>query len=934
MKSDLEEALNPTEWREQRLGDLLAEALDLPADQRVDFLEASGEEPSLIEEVALLLDREQDLTGILAAPAAHIFDIGPESGLLGEPGLDLDPPSQIGPFRLLYSLGKGGMGQVYLAEQSEPVERQVALKIALQVRNHPEARRRFLLERQALGRLTHPNVARLYEAGTTPEGRAWVAMELVDGPQIITYCDQRGLSIRKRIELFVDICRGAHHAHQKQILHRDLKPGNILVAEVDGRPVAKIIDFGIAKALDQPFDHTFATGNRLLGTPHYMSPEALQPSTYADIDTRTDIYSLGVVLYELMTGARPFLVPASDLARLLKEILEQEPQRPSLRLESMSPEARYRLSAARGCDPDEHLSSLRGDLDWIVSKAMAKDRDRRYASAAEMADELQRYLDDLPILARPPSHLYRLEKFWRRNRPVAIFTSLITIGLVAASIMAAVALVRARDAEQSSRENAQVAERTLGFVVELFDRAGSEAGDPYEVTARDLLAEGVSRLRAAELSGESRSRLLETLGEIHLRLGLYTTAQELLSENLGSRRAEFPEGSEEVLRAMGLLGEVERLSGHLDAAAPLLEQVVTIRELHREQNPLALADAWTGLAHLKQAQGLSPQAESLLRRALRLRVQHLAPASIAVAATHRDIGDLLSAMGRHEEATQHFRSALEGLEKGLGPKHPDVAEILVQLAQGLRRTERFAESELLLRRSLEVFQFSLGPDHPKTVDVHGRLASLLVWLGRFDEAEISYRRALSTWARLYGEDHAQSVEIQWQLSRVWMSQGELEEAGRALEYVLDIWRRNRSDEDEQLLRARRHLAEVRGRLGQSRQARAELEELLALQSRISENSQLETAHILLTLGELELRQQRPVEARARLNESLSLFQSDPTEPQLEIARALYALGQTAGAEGSTSAARDFHRQALEIRRKVLEQGHPDLTRSEAALAKI
>ena len=347
-------------------------------------------------------------------------------------------PARVGPFHVLRQLGQGGMGTVYLAEQREPLRRQVAVKLVRAGLGDPRLQRRFEAEGQALARLSHPNVARVFEAGSS-DGRAYIAMEWVsDGQPIDAFCDARGLSIRDRLRLFRAACEGVRHAHQKAILHRDLKPSNILVGEVEGQPVPRVIDFGLAKALDEPLSDTALSVDwGIIGTPNYLSPEAVQ-GPGADLDTRTDVYALGVVLFELLSGARPFT--AEDTSSLLRRILTDEVPRPSAVLASLTPAERTEVSRRRGLDPAAHRRALQGELDWIVQRATARDRTARYGSAGDLSDEIGRFLNDEPLAASPPGRLYRLGKFVRRHRAGVAAVSFAVLalsgGLVARSLEA------------------------------------------------------------------------------------------------------------------------------------------------------------------------------------------------------------------------------------------------------------------------------------------------------------------------------------------------------------------------------------------------------------------------------------------------------------------------------------------------------------------
>ena len=313
-----------------------------------------------------------------------------------------DTPDTIGPFKILDLLGEGGMGRVFLAEQNEPVKRRVALKILRFAGAGRAARARFEAERHAMGRLDHPNIGKILEAGTTPDGQPFFAMELIDGSPITTYCDDRSLSIESRLRLFADVCRGAEHAHHKLLLHRDIKPSNVLVTEVDGRPVPKLIDFGIVKGIDQSLGGlTLMTGDNLIGTPGYMSPEALGQG--GDVDTRSDVYSLGILLYKILTGVLPWPEVEKTPIKALTRPVDGELVRPSRRVATLDETSRTTTAGCRGVEPAALPSQLRGDLDWITLKAIAHDPSERYNSAADLATDIERFLADEPLSAKAPT---------------------------------------------------------------------------------------------------------------------------------------------------------------------------------------------------------------------------------------------------------------------------------------------------------------------------------------------------------------------------------------------------------------------------------------------------------------------------------------------------------------------------------------------------
>lgn len=370
-----------------------------------------GNEP-LRSRVQRLLDARPKLGKFLQGDASDFI------GTIDQP-ISERPGNQIGPYKLLQQLGEGGMGVVYMAEQHEPVRRKVALKIIKAGMDTKQVIARFEAERQALSLMDHPNIARVLDAGTTGSGRPYFVMELVKGQPITEYCDEHRMTARQRLEMLVPICQAIQHAHQKGIIHRDIKPSNILVAEYDHQPVPKVIDFGVTKATSQALtEKTMFTGyGQIVGTLEYMSPEQAKVNQL-DIDTRSDIYSLGVLMYELLTGTTPFdkrRLRSAAWDEILRIIREEEPPRPSTRL-SESKDSLPSVSARRRSEPASLTKLVRGELDWIVMKALEKDRVRRYETAIGLANDIQRYLKDEPVAACPPSATYRFTKFARRNR--------------------------------------------------------------------------------------------------------------------------------------------------------------------------------------------------------------------------------------------------------------------------------------------------------------------------------------------------------------------------------------------------------------------------------------------------------------------------------------------------------------------------------------
>src|SRR6266545_1000335 len=442
-----------------RANEIFLKALDIDApEERERYLDAAcREQEELRAEVDSLLWASDRAGTFLQAPAAALSTVV-NAAIRPIPG------TVLGPYRLLRQIGEGGMGTVFLAEQTHPVQRQVALKVIKTGVDSGQVAARFAAERKALALMDHPNIAKVFDAGTVPfpnspsdGGRPYFVMELIEGVPITKYCDQHRLDPRARLELFIPVCHALQHAHQKGIIHRDLKPSNVLIALYDGKPVPKVIDFGVAKATEQRLtERTMFTGfGDVIGTLEYMSPEQAEVNQL-DVDTRSDIYSLGVLLYELLTGSTPLdrqRLRGVPLLEVLRRIREEEPQRPSARLDSA--EERAAIAAHRGLEPSKLSGQLRQEVDWIVLKCLEKDRDRRYESSSALAADLERYLADEAVLACPPSAWYRFRKFARRNKASLLTVTTVLVGLAVSTLL----IARAYHEESLQRVLAEKKER-------------------------------------------------------------------------------------------------------------------------------------------------------------------------------------------------------------------------------------------------------------------------------------------------------------------------------------------------------------------------------------------------------------------------------------------------------------------------------------------
>jgi eukaryotic-like serine/threonine-protein kinase len=622
----------------------------------------------------------------------------------------------IGPYHLLEKIGEGGMGEVWVAEQHKPIHRRVALKLIKAGMDTKQVIARFESERQALAMMDHPAIAKVFDAGETNEGHPYFVMEYVQGIPVTAYCDQYRLTTQQRLELFRHVCEGVQHAHQKAIIHRDLKPSNILVAIQDAAPVPKIIDFGVAKATAQSLtERTMYTElGVLIGTPEYMSPEQAEMSGQ-NVDTRTDVYSLGAILYELLVGALPF--DPKDLRRagfdeIRRKIREQDPPKPSTKLSTMG-EASTTQAHNRRTERPALIRQLRGDLDWITMKALEKDRTRRYGSPAELAADIDRYLHHQPIVARPPSAVYKAKKFVRRHRVGVGVASTLAVLLVAFSVTTAIQAHRIALERDRANQEAEASRQVSDFLTGLFKVSDPSEARGNSVTAREILDQGADKI-TRELQGQPlvQGKLMNTMGFVYQELGLFDPAQALLEKTLDIRTKALGPDHPDVATTLSDLGTVAWRKGDFPKAKALMEQALTIREKRFGPDTEEVASSLHNLGNLNWSQGNYAEARRLLERSLAIREKILGPGHVDIASTLKSLGAIAYKEGDLKRAGGLWERTLAIMETALGPDHPWVAQTLNNLAIVYTYTGEPKRAVPLLERVVQIQEKVLGPKHP------------------------------------------------------------------------------------------------------------------------------------------------------------------------------------------------------------------------------
>jgi non-specific serine/threonine protein kinase/serine/threonine-protein kinase len=812
-----------------------------------------------------------------------------------------DHPSQIGPYHILEPIGEGGMGIVFRAEQRGPLNRIVALKLIKLGMDTRQVIARFESERQALAMMRHPNVASVLDAGETDAGRPYFVMEYVSGESITAFADQHGLTLRQRLELFTQACDAVQHAHQKAIIHRDLKPSNILVTTESGKPMVKVIDFGIAKALSQTtVEKTlFTETGQLVGTPEYMSPEQAE-GTGLDVDTRSDVYSLGVILYELLAGALPFdphRLRSAGYEEIRRVIRQTEPPRPSTRLSQLGGELAQQVALSRNMTLESLEKQLHGELDWIPLMALRKDRARRYATPSELSDDIANYLAHRPIRAAPESRLYRARQFILRNKTGVAASAAMVLLLITGTIATTYQAIRATRAQRQAHQALEDLRRQKDQT----DRANKNLWAVNDFLTRDVLQSSTPQVMLG--------RPLQVV-----------EALDNASRTIVGRFNDSPQ-----LRAQieTVIADAYRSLGRADLAMPHAQTAMDVCARSLKPEDRESLDAAREVALIDFDQGKIPEAEALERQLLDRARRSLPPNDELTLAAWKNLAQSLMFEGRLDEADTVCRDAIEAARNARGPDDPMTLDALAALGQLRVQQGRLAEAETIGRQLLDARRRTLTPDHPETLEAESDLGGTLETDGKLAEAEAMLLDAATRARRVFGESHFRTLAILNNLAETYQLEGKVREAEPLYREALEKSRRVLGDDHDNTVALMNNLSRLLSEQDRFAEAEPLYREAIERGRKVRGADHPNVLITELNFGRMLVREGKLDEAAAIDREALAIARKKLGDDHRITTHFMQDMGRLLHRQGRDAEAEPLLRECLERRRRALGDQNPE-----------
>ncbi len=907
--------MNQNTW--DKIESIFKSAIELPIDKREAFVqEACAGNDELYREIMQLLSEDDSPHSMLDGHALDGIALAPDT---------LAPGTQIENYRIIALIGTGGMGAVYLAERSDgEFKQQVALKLIKNGRNSREVLSRFRNERQILARLEHPNIARLLDGGVTTNGDPYFTMEYVDGEPIHCYCDRNQLSIEDRLSLFIEVCEAVRYAHRNLVIHRDLKPGNIMVT---GSGEVKLLDFGIAKFLesDDAIMQTITQAGLMAMTPEYASPEQIRGEA---VTTASDIYSLGVILSLLLSGNPPYRLDSHSVAALVDAVCHTDPLKPSTGLflknastkaTESSPENTARL---RQLSITRLKQQLSGDLDNICLKALRKEPERRYQYIDEFINDLRNYLDDKPVSASGDAFQYRAGKFIRRHR-LAVISSAMTLLLLATLI--SFYTIRLAEERDRARLEAQKASQITEFLTSIFAISDPNQSRGEAVTARELLDEGAKRLDQELTSQpEVKAALSEVIGRVYNNLGLYARAKPLLEKSLTLRNNEAAADIAGTARSMQALGEYHHMLGNFAQAESLYIAAIEIQKTLEASHTDDYVTTLNFLGWLKNDLGEYDAAETWYNKGLAVMEANGAPENVAYATTINNVALLLHEKNDYEPAEKLFRKGIKILRRVVGEEHQETSTTYFNLGQLLRDKGDFVTADSMLRQSLYIDQKLLGDDHPTLAYTFTSMAQLSEIMGRVDSSEALHRRALQIRRTSLGEEHPKVAYSLTHLAGILGRQGEFTEAEACFQEAETIIGKVYGESHPEYVKLVYYQGMLLQRKGDLRRAEELLVRAVALRSKVFGKSHRLTGNALIALASVYHDQKQWVKSDSAYIAAAHLFQNLFGEAHPAVAESYTQRGLIAGERDDFQLADSLLNTGVKLFRSSVKENNPRL----------